>query len=1134
MTMKNLLSCLLILISNYLFAAPGNDDCSNAVAFTPVTSCGSSATQTLFQATATGSPTSTFGTTYDVWYKFTVPAGINTLTIGVSNLGSNLNSGNTFIEAFNASTCGTISTTNSLGTASSGSGLSVYYVTPGNTYYFRVFTTTNPTSGVTGNWSFKYCVSYSASAPANNDCPGAVTLTTGTTNTSGTVSNATASSGIPVNCATGTPDDDVWYKFVAVRTYATVSVSASSILNSSGAMLQVFSGSCASLVTIGCGKDAVNLTSLTVGQTYYIRVYSFGANGTDAIAGSSNSNAFNISVNPALGTTVGSGRMNEKYQETILSSDNIISDPWEITYGPDNYLWITEAKGYRVFRMDPVTGARTTVLDISRGSTFLLPGDTSFDMRYDITVNNPQGGLAGLALHPKFMAATSPQNYVYLSYVYSFTSNNDPNGIFYVNRVVQFTYNTGTGKLESPVSLCDSIPGSSDHNSQRMIIAPVAGTNYLFYAAGDMGAGQFGNQWRTNKAQNSASYEGKILRFNLVPDGDADAYQKWIPNDNPISQSAVWSLGIRNNQGFAYDTTNGLLYGASHGPYTDDEINIIEKNKNYGHPLVIGFAADGNYNNSSAGSPNTTSACPLITNEATAAAAITNYKDPLFSAYAENQAYVHNVWVTNPSNGGWHSEAWSGIDIYKHTIVPGWKNSLVACSLKWGRLVRLKLGAAGTTILPTNGTDTVSYFGGQNRFRDLAFDPNGKDVYVVMDRSTTSSGPSSANPVVPNCAGCIQKFTFIGYADASGKSSIPDAIDVTAGTGNAVTQGTTIKIDDTNNMMWVPITGPDGNILAEIYANGQNLDTVTSAFYINSGAIRVKGGVHYLDRNMTITPKNQPAVGSPVKIRLYFSKAEYDALDADAVSGVTAITDLKILKNDDPISSSVQTTTTLIPPTYEEAHGTAGYMLEGDISHFSSFYFATSNITLPLQLLTFTGSLQNDNTALLKWETANEINTSFFVVERSLDGSHFNAIGNVAAYGNNNTNSIFDYSFTDREAADQPSSVLFYRLKSVDQDGAYKYSNIITITLADITGNVSVSPNPAVNETKASISVPADGRIQWKLSDNIGRVFLQGTQLVKKGSGNSFPINLNKLASGTYYLTVKGAGIDQKVKIQKL
>ncbi|HVZ55881.1 MAG TPA: PQQ-dependent sugar dehydrogenase [Chitinophagaceae bacterium] len=834
--------------------------------------------------------------------------------------------------------------------------------------------------------------------------------------------------------------------------------------------------------------------------------------------------------------------MNEVYKQTVLSPANGLNDPWEITYGSDGYLWITESKGYKVYRMDPATGTKTTVLDISQNATFLPTADQTFDVQFGTGQNPwPQGGLAGLALHPKFLDATTPKNYVYISYVYKFISNNDPNGCFFQNRIVRFTYNTSTGKLESPVSVCDTLPGSSDHNSQRLIIAPVSGTYYLFYGQGDMGAGQFANRLRTNNAQNVNSYEGKILRFNLEPDGDAGTYDQWIPNDNPYNgtaQSAVWAMGIRNNQGFAYDTATGILYGSSHGPYSDDEINIIEKGKNYGHPLVEGFASDGNYNGISAGTaPNmtggSTSACPIITDEATNAANIgSSYKDPLFTAYAGSSGQVINIWnTTTGSNGSWPSEAWSGMDVYKNSYIPGWKSSLIMCSLKWGRLIRLKLGSTGTTIASTGGYDTISYFGSTNRYRDLAFDPNGKDIYVIMDKSSTTSGPSALNPIVPACGGCVVKYSFLGYADASGKSSIPDAIDITTTTStNTCVPATTVTIDNSNNMLWVPITGPDGNILAEIYPNGNNLGTVTSSFYIHTGSIRKDGtGRKYMDRSMTITPAVQPS--TPVKIRLYFTNAEFAALQASPNSGVTSLSDLLIRKNSDPCSGTLTNATTNIGPTYAEVHGTSGYMLQYDnLPGFSSFYFGSSLITLPLKLVYFKGSYEKQG-SVLQWETANENNTSHFEVERSLDGRSFRQIGTVAAAGNSTVN--LKYNYTDYEAATQGASILYYRLRMVDLDGAYTYSNIVTVTIPDFAGRVTLFPNPASENVTVTVSAPQDGRITWEVVDNTGRVVLQSAAQMKKGS-NTFPVNVRKLASGMYFLKLAGAGVDQQVKLQKL
>jgi hypothetical protein len=83
----------------------------------------------------------------------------------------------------------------------------------------------------------------------------------------------------------------------------------------------------------------------------------------------------------------------------------------------------------------------------------------------------------------------------------------------------------------------------------------------------------------------------------------------------------------------------------------------------------------------------------------------------LFSLLMQaSQATVTNIWQTNPGNAlpapGWPTEAWSGLDLYRNTLIPGWKNSLVAGSLKWGRLLRMRLDATGAATAPTNSLVT--------------------------------------------------------------------------------------------------------------------------------------------------------------------------------------------------------------------------------------------------------------------------------------------------------------------------------------------------------------------------------------------------------------------------------------------
>ena len=1006
--------------------------------------------------------------------------------------------------------------------------------------------------------------------PGNDACANATLITTDSVCVTGTsrfinqtltaATNQSYSIASPV-CSQLSTAMDVWYKFVAKTKFPTITVSNPGAGWTIGNVrIQLLSGTCGNglFTEVACGTGptlSLALTNpLTEGTMYYIRIHK----NTAAVIGVNHT--FDICVTDDFSK---GSRMNEIFSRTVLSNATVLKYPWEITYGKDDFLWITEARGYKVYRMNPNDGVKTTVLDISLGSTFLPAGDrAAYNCQFDINViaDPPQGGLAGLALHPRFLTYPSPQNYVYISYVYSFVGGSSPTGIIYSNKLVRFYYDTLTGKLGTP-NLIANLPGSNDHNSQRMIIAPVTpgGTNFLFYAGGDMGTGQYLNRTRAQNAQNVNSVEGKILRYNIDTAGGVP----WIPTTNPyFSNSSVYSIGIRNNQGFAYDTALNILYGASHGPYSDDEINIIQPFKNYGHPLVIGYA-DGNYNGNWAIKTNTSVAAgscwsdliltpdslcsnPPVGNEATrvntinANALISGaYKAPLFSAYPASSAIITSVWQTHPSNSTWASEAWSGLDIYQNKMIPGWSKSLVAAGLKFGRMIRIPLSANGTKTMPSNldsanSADTITYFQSTNRYRDLAIAPNGKDIFFVMDNNSATSGPGIGNPTEVACMGCVVKYSFLGYEEKSGFSSISKTIPVADGTVNTCNTATTITIDGTNNFIWVPITGPDGNIVAEINAMGQSLGAVTTSFYKNSGAIRVNGGVHYLDRNITISP-TVTSFGTPVKVRLYISKAEFDALVLDPSSGVTLIGQLRVLKNNDACGSSISSATTLLTPVNtifsDLQHGANGYVLQVNVTGFSSFYFAGSNTTLPLQLLTFTGSLQNNSVTLLKWKTVNEINTSNFNVERSIDIQNFNQIGNVTANGSSSTEA--NYAYNDPDVANLQSLNIFYRLKMYDKTGAYRYSNVIRVTMPELQSVLSISPNPVSGEVNAKITAAEACNVEWQIIDNTGRVSIKNTTTLKKGT-NSLRIYINELAAGLYFLKIKGGCIDLNTKFQKL
>ncbi|HLT08240.1 MAG TPA: PQQ-dependent sugar dehydrogenase [Cyclobacteriaceae bacterium] len=455
-----------------------------------------------------------------------------------------------------------------------------------------------------------------------------------------------------------------------------------------------------------------------------------------------------------------------KFEKNVLVKG--LKDPWSIVFGPDQMLWLTESKTYKVLRLDPIHKKVDTVADLSREREF---------PRYDNLPDSlqegkpwPQGGLMGLAIHPEFL---NDKPFIYLSMVYRYTGSHragdgrDPidQGYHFKTKILRYTFSPSNNTLVDPRVICDSIPGSNDHNGGRLLIVSQKGQHYLFYSVGDMGAGQYSNAARSNRAQDANSYEGKVLRFYT----EADTNDSWIPQDNPFgADNAVWSLGHRNPQGLAalVSASETTLYSSEHGPFSDDEINIIKKGANYGHPLVIGYA-DGNYNGLSAGVTDAdslpgpwNSTYPLIVDEVENAKRMGSYQDPLWSFNPTRNEILRTI-AEQLRDGGqespqWESIAPSGITVYDQSAIPDWNKSLLITSLKKGILVRLKLDEEGKNVLAR-----TDHFEGQARYRDVVVSSDGKKIYLITDLSLVTSGPTEDNPESAEDRGAVIEFQLV-------------------------------------------------------------------------------------------------------------------------------------------------------------------------------------------------------------------------------------------------------------------------------------------------------------------------------------------------------------------------------------
>lgn len=303
--------------------------------------------------------------------------------------------------------------------------------------------------------------------------------------------------------------------------------------------------------------------------------------------------------------------------------------PWDVDASIPGKLWFTEQSG-SVYRMDLESLEKKKVFEV-------------LGLFYKKSY-----GLLGMAVQPN-------ESSVFLHY--TFQSNEDELQEEVQSRLVRYSFDGDT--LINPEILLDSIPGNTYHNGSRLIISP---DNKLFFSMGDAG--------RPDQTQSDSILVGKIMRLNL--DGS-------IPGDNPIPGSPIWSRGHRNPQGLAF-ADDGTFYSTEHGPNNDDEINLIEKNGNYGWPDVQGFCNEDFEQNY----------CSEF-----------QINEPLM-AWTPTIAIAGLAYINNPS-------------------IPEWEQSLVAANMKGRALRVLNLSEDGQEI-----TEEHIYFQKHfGRIRDVSTSPDG-------------------------------------------------------------------------------------------------------------------------------------------------------------------------------------------------------------------------------------------------------------------------------------------------------------------------------------------------------------------------------------------------------------------------
>ncbi len=496
---------------------------------------------------------------------------------------------------------------------------------------------------------------------------------------------------------------------------------------------------------------------------------------------------------PALAQDLPSSVVEGKvpFTQTVLATG--LDNPWEITWGPDNFLWVTERTAGKIDRIDPKDGSKHMAIQILESQA---PGG--------------QDGLLGLALDPGLLKGTG-HDYVYAAYTYEDPKGppdegvTDKYGPYYRlhAKIVRLSYNTAAHTLGDSVTLIDQLPASTDHNSGRLKYGP---DDKLYYTIGDGGHDQLGNWCIPIEAQtlpsaadvasrNWFAYQGKSLRLDL--DGS-------IPGDNPVIdgvRSHIWTYGHRNMQGIDF-APDGTLYASEQGPKTDDEINILLPGRNYGWPHIAGFRDDKAYQY--ARWADATTPCAQLTFSDLAIDPSVPREDE--SAWTGTFEPPIATLFTVPSDWNfavqkcvesyficWPTVAPASIEAYMPKPgegIPGWDNSLIVPTLKRGSIYRIPLAADGRTLRGP----IERYFQSENRFRDTALTPDMKTIYVATDNGGVGESMDGGVTFKMHDPGAILAFTYSpgGAAPAdtnADASSSAEAAPASAGVAPTFTAG---------------------------------------------------------------------------------------------------------------------------------------------------------------------------------------------------------------------------------------------------------------------------------------------------------------------------------------------------------
>ncbi|HMN04356.1 MAG TPA: hypothetical protein PKD45_01410 [Flavobacteriales bacterium] len=977
---------------------------------------------------------------------------------------------------------------------SSSSGTSVALTVPMNagTQYYIIFDTwPSPNSPCPGTFS----IAPPPPPPANDNPCNATVVTPNptpacTNQTAGTLINATPS-GLPAAPCFGTPDNDVWYRFTATNT--THYINLNNVTGNQTDMYHaVYSGTCGSLTNISCSDpNSSTVSGLVVGQTYWIRVYTYFSSTSSDITN------FNICVSTPGPPPANDNPCNAQVvtPNTALACTNQTPGttggatpsgvPTTPCYGtPDNDVWyrFTATSNIHFINLNNINGTTTDMyIAVYSGTCSNLTNIACSDPE-SLTLNGLViGQTYWIRIYTYFTSGANdvtnfdlcittqaPMPILHcgqVSYDPGGAAGNYPNGSNFTQTICP----TNSGDAVTLTFTMFNTEGTFDvltiydgPSTSSPMLGSYSGSTIPGPITASDPSGCLTLRFTSDASVNYAGWAANITCSPWVPPpptcgtvvydpgGAAGNY----PNNSNITQTFcpdnpgdVVTLIFTSFQTESYFDVLTIYDGPNTaaptlGSYSGTDMPPVITSSHPSGCITIRFTSDGSVNYSGW-------------------SALVNCQ-PLPAG-----ACVYALIMTDSGNNGWGSSAVrvriNGGPWTSYTVTGS--SNVILLGVNLGDLIEAEYIATG----PNQN---------QNRY---TIGKLGQFPYFTSDQPPAAGitfsqivncGPPPSPP--QDCMGGITVCSSLAINNTS------------------TSTGLTADLNSTNQ---------------GCLSSGERQGTWYFFSPQTAGTI-----------GFSISPANSTddydfAVWGPYTAAQCPSgpplRCSYNAPPSYVVGLGNGATDLSEGAGGDGWVKTINVLADEVYVLYIDNFSTSGqaFTLNWNLSGGVSL----DCTTLPVELLTLEARPRRPEAEVL-WATTTEQGTSHFIVERSLDNEHFTPIGTMPAAGN----SVFrtDYLFVDHKPY---RGINYYRLQQVDLDGATTRTHVVTAILADNDHRPTVFPNPAKDVVNVSLNAPSDGIVTILLQDALGRVIASHQTAGKRGD-QILEVPVDRLAKGWYNL----------------